>query len=405
MKAGLFALLLLIVSATLGIALTQHQGRLILILDTWQIEMSLVTLALMLILGVFALWGAAALLALVRSGLKRLATWRERRAYHRHLRRVRLGLQRLTEGNWRTAERLLLPNPQGFHGQGVHGLGPDLPSEHQGAQPATPASLPNALEPADWERLLRLLEAQTMLLTGAPRECLTILARAPLTDPMAALLRGLACEQQGDVVAAAEEISRLQGQPVLAKKDLERRLVPLMQQALLRLAEKRNLGAVRQLWSHLRTPWSKHHVLQAHYALALLACGETQEARTILRRLLKPKAAGLPMEIFLQIAALHHIPVADRTALIDDLAQGDRGRHAMVQLARAQLALEAGQTDHALQLLPQDHMETDAARLKLAHLCLVLNQPERAAQLFDRTYAAWGALPDALLATKAPLAP
>jgi hypothetical protein len=77
----------------------------------------------------------------------------------------------------------------------------------------------------------------------------------------------------------------------------------------------------------------------------------------------------------------------------------------MVQLARAQLALEAGQTDHALQLLPQDHLETEAARLKLAHLCLVLNQPERAAQLFDRTYAACGALPDALLTTKAPLAP
>lgn len=398
MKAGLFALLLLIVSATLGIVLTQHQGRLILIYDAWQIEMSLVTLALMLILGVFALWAAMALLAMVRGCLRTIATWRERRAYRRHLRRIRQGLHQLTEGNWRTAERLLLPNPQGFHG-----LAPDLPGGRQSVQPATPSSLPNALEPADWERLLRLLEAQTMLLTGAPRECLDILSRAPLTDPMATLLRGLAREQQGDVVVAAEEISRLQGQPVLSKKDLERRLVPLMQQALQRLAEKRDLGAVRQLWSHLRTPWSKHHVLQAHYALALLACGETQEARTILRRLLRPKAAGLPMEIFLRIAALHHMPAADRAALIDDLAQGERGRHAMVQLARAQLALEAGQNDHALQLLPQDHLETDAARLKLAHLCLVLNQPERAAQLFDRTYMACGVLPDALPTTKTPL--
>lgn len=386
MRTGLFALLLLIISSALGILLTEHQSRLILLYDNWQIEMSLVTLVLMLILAIFAFLAVAACLGLVRHVLTWLATWRQRRAHRRQLRRVSLGLQQLTEGNWRTAERLLLPHPLGS---------PSL-ATRPAASPAASDSLPGAIKPVDWERLLRLLEAQTMLLTGQPQQCLATLERAPLSDPMATLLRSLAHEKLGDIIAAAQEIGRLQNTAVLSAKDMARHLVPVFREALQQLAAKRELATVRQLWAQLRSTWSKNPILQAHYALALLACGETREATSLLRRLLRQqKAAQAFPDIFLQIAFSQHLPISERIALIDNLAHGARASHAIVRLARASLALEEGNPQQARQLLPDDQLvsetlEPDTARLALAHLYQALDQPERAARLYDRIYMACG---------------
>lgn len=377
MRAGLYALLLLIVSSGVGVLLTEHQGRLILIYDTWQIEMSMVALALMLILLVFAGWALVACLGLARHLIKQLASWRKRRAYQRQLRRVRRGLQQLTEGNWRTAERLLLPGPAGSHSSA---LGPSM-------QPDPGASPPNAIMPSDWERLLRLLEAQTMLLTGQPQQCLAILTRAPLSDSMATLLRSLAHERLGDKIRAAQELCRLQDQSILSRADLERRLIPTFQQALHSAAMKKDLGAIRQLWSQLRSAWKKNPHLQISYAVALLACGEIQEGGSVLRRLLRRTRAERPsMDLFLQVASLQQVPLKDRLALIDSLAQGEWSHHPIVQLARAKLAFEEGRMEQALQLLPDNHLETDGARLALAHLCLMLDQPERAARLYDQIH-------------------
>lgn len=384
MRTGLFALLLLIVSSALGILLAEHQSRLILLYDNWQIEMSLVTLVLMLILALFALLAVAACLSLIRHCLAWLATWQQRSAQRRQLRRVSQGVQQLTAGNWRIAERLLLPYPLG---------NPPL-AAHSATSSTASDALPAAIKPVDWERLLRLLEAQTSLLTGQPQQCLAIVEQSPLSDPMATLLRSLAHEQLGDPITAAREISRLQHTTLLSEQEMTRHLVPLFQRALQQLAAKRELAAVRQLWTQLRSPWSKSPILQAHYALALLACGETKEATSLLRRVLRQKKAtrALP-DLFLQIAFAHHLPISERMALIDHLAHGAWTTHIMVRLAQASLALEEGNPEKARQLLPEDHLdsealESEAARLALAHVYQALDQPERAARLFDRIYMA-----------------
>ncbi|MCD8546889.1 MAG: heme biosynthesis protein HemY [Aeromonadaceae bacterium] len=285
----LLLLLLLALALFAGPHLAGHQGYVQIILGHYSVEMTVVSAALLAVLGYFALLLLEYLVTRLLSLGSRTRNWFGVRRSHKALQRTRQGQLALATGDYRQAERLLVASATDSQLPLLNYLGAARAADAQGREEARDRYLQEAQAHPQGALAAGLLAARLALRHGQAELALTqltpLLAEQP-KHPRLLLLYQRALLAAGRWQALIELLPRLQQQKLLTPAALHR----LQQQAYpARFAELAAEGseALLNYWRALAKPLRQQVALRAASCQQLIRLQAYGEAETLLREGLK----------------------------------------------------------------------------------------------------------------------
>lgn len=265
-------------------------GYVLIGLGQWEIELTVVTLALIVIIGFLLFYATLRLIGLLLA----LPTQQRQKKHVRQMeaafRRLVEGLRQAAEGNWERAERVLIQNAGVSDQALVHYLTAARIAHHRGAQAERDAYLKQAYAAApDAELAVKLTEAELHLADEKFDQALEALLHLEKIAPANAWILKLLHQvytKLEDWEALHKLLPRLHEHKVLLEAEV--RLLELeTYSALLRdKATRRDAEALAAQWGELPEHARRLPELQTIYFAAMIECGEGLTIESQLREAL-----------------------------------------------------------------------------------------------------------------------
>lgn len=267
-----------------------HAGYVLIGLGRWEIELTLVTLALIVIIGFILFYATLRLISLLLAMPTRQRRMREIRQMEAAFRQLVEGLRQAAEGNWERAEQVLIQNAGVSDQALVHYLTAARIAHQRGAQAERDAYLKQAYAVApDAELAVKLTEAELHLADAKFDQALEALLHlekiAPGNAWVLRLLHQVYAKLE-DWEALRKLLPRLHEHKVLLEAEV--RLLELeAYSALLReKAAHKDAQALSAQWGELPEHARCLPELQAIYFAAMIECGQGPAIESQLREAL-----------------------------------------------------------------------------------------------------------------------
>lgn len=389
MRLFVYALLALGAGTALALFLQQDPGYLLLSFRGWQLETTLASLVLALLVLLVCVIGALWLLRLFNPlKLLRGSTWQWLRRGSPE-RASSEGLQLLLLGQWQQAYRLLVENAERVQNPLFNYLAAAVAAQEQGDALGCRFCLERAEKKAP-EQLqgIRSLRALLEQRAGQPEAALAQLLALKRVVPTAPLVLRQLQELQlqlADWEGLAALLPELDKHKVLAPAVLHALRSKVYQQQLA-AAARDSMPALRLAWQELPKQYRQEEALVAIHLQALLAHNEAAEAATQLTQFLKQQWSD---NLIGQLGFMRGGSARQLLLLLEDLLKA-RPNNAVLMLTLGRLCLREqlwGKArdyfEHALRATRAPELRAEIAA-ELARLLDHLGEPDESLRYYEQ---------------------
>jgi HemY protein len=248
-------------------------GYVLIGLGKWEIELTVLTLALIVIVGFVLFYAALRLIGLVWS----LPAQQSQKKTQAAFRQLVEGLRQAAEGNWERAEKILIQSV-GLSDQAlIHYLTAARLAQRRGAPAERDVYLKQAYQTApDAEIAVKLTEAELKLESGEFDQALEALRQLEKLSPGNARILRLLHElyaKLGDFKALSLLLPRLREHKVLLEAEVRLLELETYSALLKEAAASKNLDALLARWQELPEHARQLPELEAVYFAAMIECG------------------------------------------------------------------------------------------------------------------------------------
>ncbi len=381
-------LILAVVAALLlpRLELAQHAGYVLIGWGRWEIELTVVTLVLVIVIGFVLFYAAARLIGLLLRLPLQLRSKKEAAKAEAAYRSLIQGLKEAAEGNWEKAEKVLIENAALSGASLVHYLTAARAAHQRGALKERDQYLKKAREEApESELAVKLTEAELHLANEDFDKALQSLKRLDKIAPANAQVLRLLHQvymRLGEWESLGKLLPRLHKSKVLLEAEV--RLLELeTYSAMLRdKAGEKDAKALQELWNGLPGHVRKLPELEAVYFASMIEVGGGELIEQVLRDSLNDRWDEALVVLY------GTIELADAQA---QLRHAERwlGRHAtdaILLRVLGKIALRAGEREKAADYLRRSleiQPTVEAYRL-LGDLRLQQDDTESACECYRR---------------------
>lgn len=250
-----------------------RSGYVLIGLGRWEIELTVLTLALILLVGFALFYAALRLIGLLWS----LPAQQRRKKTEAAFRQLIEGLRQAAEGNWERAEAVLIQNAGASDQALVHYLTAARLAHQRGAEAERDVYLQQAYRAApDAELAVKLTEAELKLSGGEFDQALLALQHLEKLAPGNARILRLMHEayaKLGDFAGLARLLPRLREHKVLLEAEIRLLELEAYSAVLKEAARAKDAEALLAKWQELPEHARRLPELEALYFAAMIECG------------------------------------------------------------------------------------------------------------------------------------